>query len=121
MATTIFERCGGFATVRKVVSAFYDKILDSEALQPYFANVDMRRLIDHQTKFISYVMGGPASYSDEVLQRVHAPLNITHGDFAEMVSLLRETLEDFDFEPADVDYVEGQLTKREPFIVARRD
>lgn len=53
MATTVFERCGGFAAVRKVLSAFYDKMLDSEALKGYFDGVDMRRLIDHQTKFVS--------------------------------------------------------------------
>jgi len=29
MATTVFQRCGGFATVRKVLSVFYDKMLDS--------------------------------------------------------------------------------------------
>ena len=49
MATTVFERYGGFAAVRKVISAFYDKLLDSEMLSGYFANIDMRRLIDHQT------------------------------------------------------------------------
>jgi hypothetical protein len=47
--TTVFERCGGFASVRKVISTFYDKILDSTVLSGYFADVDMRRLIDHQT------------------------------------------------------------------------
>jgi hypothetical protein len=46
---TMFERYGGFATVSKVVMAFYDKALDSDVIGVYFENVDMPALIDHQT------------------------------------------------------------------------
>ena len=120
MPQSIFDRVGGFAAVRKVVSAFYDKMLDSQRLQPYFAKVDMRGLIDHQTKFIAAVMGGPASFSDDVLRRVHAPLGITYDEFNEMAGLLADTLEEFSFEQADIDYVVQEIMKREPLIVARR-
>lgn len=119
MTQTIFERYGGFASVRKVVSAFYDRILDSESLAPYFENTNMRVLIDHQTQFISTVMGGPGIMSDDVLRRVHAPLNITRAHFLRMAELLSETLEDFDYEDEDVQYVEQQILKREPLIVTR--
>jgi hemoglobin len=50
MAPTIFERYGGFGTFHQVVSVFYDRMLASPVTSPYFANVDMRRLIDHQTR-----------------------------------------------------------------------
>ena len=119
MATTVFERCGGFATVRKVISAFYDKLLDSEMLSGYFADVDMRRLIDHQTKFISSIMGGPASFSDDALRRAHAKLGLSHGELVEMAGLLRETLEDFDLEKADIEQVHNEIMKRENLIVTR--
>ncbi|MEE9209315.1 MAG: group 1 truncated hemoglobin [Kiloniellales bacterium] len=119
MATTVFERCGGFASVRKVISAFYDKLLDSTALSGYFANVDMRRLIDHQTKFVSSIMGGPASFSDEALRRAHAKLGLSHEDLLEMGGLLRETLEDFDFEKVDIEHVCNEIMKRESLVVTR--
>ncbi len=61
MAKTMFERYGGFAAVSRVVSSFYDKILDSDITSPYFADIDMAKQIDHQTKFVAYLMGGPAS------------------------------------------------------------
>lgn len=119
MATTVFERCGGFSSVRKVISAFYDKLLDSEMLSGYFANIDMRRLIDHQTKFVSSIMGGPASFSDDALRRAHANLGLSYEEFLEMISLLRETLEDFDMEKADIEQVCSEIVKRESLIVAR--
>ena len=90
MALTIYERVGGFASVRKVVSAFYDKALESALIAHHFEQVEMPRLIDHQTRFISFLMGGPASYSDEHIQHVHARLAITLAEFDEMIELLRD-------------------------------
>ena len=120
MKQTIFERCGGFAHVSRVVLSFYDKVLDSPDLSPYFANTDMRRLIDHQTKFIAAMMDGPASYTNEQLERVHAHLGITEPAFFEIIALLKETLEDFDLEDEDIRYVERNMVNRKNYIVARK-
>ena len=117
MNQTIFERNGGFATVRKVVSTFYEYVLEDEVVSPYFAGVDMRRQIDHQSKFISAVMGGPASYSDEHLQRVHARLGINHEAFVVISGLLQEAMEDHDMAPADVDAVVKAFGAREHLVV----
>ena len=117
MSQTIFERYGGFATVRKVVSTFYDYVLEDEVMAPYFTGVDMRHQIDHQSKFISAVMGGPASYSDDHLQRVHARLGIDREAFTVMARLLREAMEDHDMAPADVDAVMHQIAIREHLVV----
>ena len=121
MANTIFERCGGFASVSKLVLAFYDKALDSDVLADYFADVEMARLIDHQTKFFAALMGGPASYTNEHIRRVHATLGIDTAAFEEMSTLLEETLEEFDLADADIEAVMGEIRAREPFIVTRRD
>lgn len=117
MNQTIFERNGGFATVRKIVSTFYDYCLDDEVMAPYFAGIDMRRQVDHQSKFISAVMGGPASYGDDHLQRVHARLAITHDAFLVMSGLLREAMEDHDMAEADVDAVVREVAIREHLVV----
>jgi len=119
MRQSIFERCGGFATVRKIISDFYEKVMNSPALERHFVDVDMRALIDHQTKFVASVMGGPASFSDDVLRRVHEPLGITRTEFLEAADLLRETLEDYDLAPEDVAAVYKEIMKRELLIVSR--
>lgn len=119
MRQTIFERSGGFASVRRVVSDFYDRVLESPILSPYFEDVEMARLVDHQSRFISSMMGGPGSYTDEHLQRIHAHLAIGHEAFAAMVATLRDTLEDHDFERADVATVIAEIERREPLIVTR--
>jgi hemoglobin len=119
MSQTIFERVGGFATVRRIVSSFYEKVLDSPTLSPYFERIEMRRLVDHQTRFISSVMGGPASFTDDHLRRVHEGLGISHDEYAELAGHLRESLEEHDVSPADADEVHKAIVRRERFIVER--
>jgi hemoglobin len=119
MATTIFERYGGFAKVSRVVMVFYDKVLESDMIGGYFEDVDLPRLIDPQTKFIASVMGGPASFSDDHLQRAHAGLGIDDAAFSEMLSLLEQTFSEFGFDKPDIDSVIAQVRTRAPFIITR--
>lgn len=120
MAGSMFERYGGFTKVSRIVAAFYDKVLESPVLSPYFAHTDMRRLIDHQTKFIAQLMGGPASYSNDALERAHAHLNIDAAAFAEMITLLTEALEDFDVEAADVAALIDDVRSLSRYIITRK-
>lgn len=120
MATSLFEKYGGFSSVSKIVSGFYDKVLDSDTIGPYFDNVDMRQQIDHQTKFIASLMGGPASYSDDALRKVHEGHNIDQSAYDEMATLLRETLEEFDIQDDDVDQVMNEIAARANLVITRR-
>lgn len=119
MRPTVFERLGGFAKVRLLVSEFYDRVLESPTLAPYFAGVDMRRLVDHQTKFFSSIMGGPATFTDEHLERAHRHLNILPEHFDEVGEVLAETLEDADIDAAIVERIMAQVMAVRHRIIAR--
>lgn len=119
LAQSLFDRYGGFAQVSRIVSSFYDRVLESSVLAPYFEKIDMRRLIDHQTKFIAALMGGPVSYSNEHLERVHAHLHVTDEAFNEAVALLRETFEDFDLDESDIGTLTNEIVSRKNFIVIK--
>jgi hemoglobin len=56
--TTLYDKYGGFASVNKLVQAFYGKISESENLAPYFEGVDTQKLMDHQTKFFLVFWAG---------------------------------------------------------------
>jgi hemoglobin len=119
MRRTIFERYGGFAQVSRIVMDFYNRILDSPITNPFFEHIEMKRLIDHQTKFIASVMGGPASYTNDHLERVHAHLGITEPAFFEAMDLLKETLEDNELEDDDIEQVMDEMISRKNFVVSR--
>ena len=38
---SLFEKYGGVVVVHDIVSAFYDRVLDDDALANYFMNSDM--------------------------------------------------------------------------------
>ena len=120
MRQTIFERYGGFSVVSKVVMSFYDKILDSPTTSSYFNGVDMKRLIDHQTKFFAALMGGPASYTNDHLEKVHARLGITEAAFMEAMVLMKDTLEEFDFQDDDIRQIQDEMMNRKNYIVAKK-
>ena len=117
MAITLYDKYGGFAVLNRVVMAFYDNVIDCDVLAPYFEAVEMGRLIDHQTKFLASLLGGPASFTDEHLRHVHSTLGITDAAFDRMKTTMRETLVEHGFSVTDADSVVDKIERRRRIIV----
>ncbi|MCC3305531.1 group I truncated hemoglobin [Sneathiella sp. HT1-7] len=116
---SLFEKYGGFSTVSKIVLDFYDVLLDSDEVGPFFDDVEMARLIDHQTKFIASLLGGPASYTDEQLYRLHERLKLENQHFDEVLETLSKTLARHGFSVADIAQVNDELEQRRSVIVSQ--
>lgn len=114
----LFHRIGGFGRVSRIVMDFYDRVLDDDLLAPWFENTDMATLVDHQTKFVASLMGGPAAYSDETLKRVHARLGIDRAAFDAMKVCLGGALADHGLAEADLDAVMEEIERCAPLIVS---
>ena len=117
MAKTLFDKYGGFSVVSRIVLDLYERLLDDDDVGPFFDNVDMRRIVDHQTKFVSSLMGGPASYTDEQIRRTHDHLVITPAHFDRLSTLLAQTLADHGVSGEDVETVVAQFEARRPLVV----
>jgi hemoglobin len=91
-SATLLDRFGGVSAVSHLVFGFYDKVTKSPRLAPYFASADMSTVIKHQTQFLSSLMGGPASFTDEQIRAFHAHLGIDEPAFVEMLQILQATL-----------------------------
>jgi hemoglobin len=105
MEESLYKKYGGFAKVSRIVLALYDRILDDDTIGPYFDDIDMNRIVDHQTKFISALLGGPASYTPDQIEKMHSHLDINAEEFETLIGILREVLTAHDFEPDDVEVV----------------
>jgi hemoglobin len=117
--SNLFQRIGGLEGTTRIALSLYDRVMESERLEPFFAGVDMQRLVDHQARFLGSIMGGPDSFTDQELKAVHGPLAIDRESFREMIAQFRLALEDHDVPSADIEIVLADLTKREPCIVTR--
>lgn len=115
----MFHRYGGLDRVSDLVMRFYDRVLASERLAPFFRGIDMRRLVEHQAMYISAVMGGPASFSEAHLREVHAHLEISDADFDEMLAHFRAAMEEKAFAPEDKEAAMRRLASLRRVIVSR--
>jgi hemoglobin len=117
MGKSLFDKYGGFSTVSRIVMTLYDKLLDDDDVGPFFDDVDMPRLIDHQTKFVSSLMGGPASFTDEHIANAHRKLTVGNSHFDRLKDLIHETLSEFAVEPNDIDTVLAAFEVRRPLLI----
>ena len=121
MERTLFDKYGGFSTVSRIVLRLYEQLLDDDDLGPFFDDVDMPKLVDHQTKFISSLLGGPASFTDKHLQMAHRHMTIEHAHMDRLKEILTDTLTEFDVEEADVALVIDAFEARRTLLVEGPD
>jgi len=114
---SLYEKYGGFSTVSKIVMTLYDKLLDDDDVGPFFDDVDMPKLIDHQTKFVSSLMGGPASFTDTHIENAHKHLVINDAHFDQLKVLVNETLGEFGVDPEDIDTVLAAFEQRRGLLI----
>ena len=119
MEKTLFDKYGGFSVVSKIVLSLYDKLLDDDDVGPFFEDVDMPRLIDHQTKFVSSLMGGPASFTDDHIERAHRDMTIEHHHFDSLKELLSDTLTEFGVDGADIETIVGAFEQRRELLIEK--
>lgn len=102
MDVSLFHKYGGIQTISTLVHDSYDDILLEPILAPLFQDVDMAKLLDHQVKFFSHVLGGPAHYEGRSLEAAHRGLSIGDDQFQKLVDILQANLQELDVAPDDV-------------------
>jgi len=117
MEQSLFEKYGGFAKVSKIVLALYNRVIEDDEIGPFFDNVDMSRIVDHQTKFVSSLLGGPASFSDDQIARMHNHLAISNEHFERLKEILFATLAEHGMEPSDIEFVVNAFDQRRNLVV----
>jgi len=100
--STLYEKFGGEGTIAKVVDYFYDLVLADETVNYFFEHTDMEKQRRHQTKFISFALGGPNQYTGDSMAKVHQNMNLQPVHFDAIVKHLRAALTHFGVGEADI-------------------
>ena len=100
--TSLYEKLGGEEAISKVVDTFYDLVLADPTVNHFFANTDMEKQRKHQTKFISFALGGPNQYTGGSMAKVHTGMNLQENHFQAIVDHLTEALRRHNIEEADI-------------------
>lgn len=105
---TLYERLGGASAVNAAVDIFYQRVLADKTISHFFASIDMNEQRAKQKAFLTFVFGGPLTYSGKDLRTAHAPLvsrGLNGAHFDAVVSHLKATLEQLHVGEALVDEV----------------
>jgi hemoglobin len=104
MEQTLYEKVGGEAAISKVVDYFYNElVLKDETVNQFFEHTDMEKQRSHQTKFISFALGGPNQYTGQSMTKVHEGMNLQPEHFQAIVTHLHDALAHFGVSEADID------------------
>ncbi|PGS52669.1 group 1 truncated hemoglobin [Bacillus sp. AFS041924] len=104
MEQTLYEKYGGEETVGKVVDYFYDElVLKDETVNHFFEKTDMDKQRRHQTKFISFALGGPNQYTGKSMSKAHEGMNIQPEHFNAIATHLHDALAHFGVTESDID------------------
>lgn len=101
---TLYERVGGEEAIEKVVEYFYnDLVLQDPRVKGFFENTDMEKQKRHQTKFISFALGGPNQYSGNSMAKAHQGMNLQPEHFNAIAEHLGDALSHFEVSASDID------------------
>lgn len=104
MAQTLYDKVGGEEAIEKVVEYFYNElVLKDETVNHFFKNTDMEKQLRHQTKFISFALGGPKQYSGKSMAKAHEGLNLQPEHFNAIAKHLHDALAHFGVGEADIE------------------
>ena len=118
-APSLYAQLGGADNIAAVVDDFYRRVLADDALAAVFAGVDLDRLRRHQSRFISYALGGPNQYTGRNMRAAHAGLGITPAQFAAVAGHLSAALAAAGVSAALIDQVIGHVASLQGDIVGQ--
>ena len=115
---TLYERLGGHDGIRAVVDDFYDRLVEDEALGPFFEGSDMELLRRTQTDFLCEAAGGPETYDAAPVREAHLHVPFTPEHIQRAVELLEESLDAFDVPEEDAQKVVNAVAAYEADLLA---
>jgi hemoglobin len=94
---SLFLRIGGKDALNAVVDIFYAKVLESEKIKHFFADLEMNAQRAKMKNFLLFAFGAPktiAFYEGKKMREAHAHLHLKEEHFYEVAQLLLATLQE---------------------------
>jgi hemoglobin len=105
---TLHHNSGGDEMLALAVEDLYKRLLTDQLLAPWFVDVDLAALKEHQRAFLAVVLGGPEAYDGRSMRNAHTGMAITNEAYTAMLGHLTDALEELSVEPEAL----GQIVKR---------
>jgi hemoglobin len=77
-------------------------VLKDETVQHFLVNTTIEKQKQHQTKFISFTLGGPKNYTGKSMAKAHEGMNIQPEHFNAIATHLHDALAHYGVEESDI-------------------
>ncbi len=125
MTSTFFDEIGGEATIRRIVSRFYEGVAGDEVLRPMYPEEDLGPAEERFRMFLVQYWGGPTTYSDQRghprLRMRHAPFPVTLGARDRWLGHFRAALDEVGLTPEQDAQFWSYVTHAATFMVNSED
>ena len=118
-APTLYERLGGREKLPSVIEELYRRVLADPLLAPFFEGVDIERLKQKQTIFLTSAFDGPGDASGVELASSHHGRGIEREHFSAFVGHLAAALEHHDAPAHEIDEAIGRIATYDQSITGR--
>jgi hemoglobin len=123
-SSSLYEALGGEQTVKKLVEAFYLRVIKDPDLSPLFQN-GIEEIMRKQFMFLTQFLGGTSLYSDEFghpqMRYRHLPFEITPRRAKAWLKCMSEAMNEIGLEGPAKDYFYERLTQVAAHMVNTSD
>lgn len=113
-SATLYDALGGEPTVKKLVEAFYPRVIQDSDLSPLFQN-GIDEIMRKQFMFLTQFLGGAPLYSEEFghpqMRYRHLPFEITPVRAKAWLKCMSEAMNEIGLEGPAKDYFYERLTQ----------
>ena len=122
---SLYERVGGESIVRRASDLLYAHIMLDDRVNYLFEGLDVTRLVERQSQFLTYALGGLNKFGQEHVDAIHLKVvskGFGHSHFDVVVELLRSTLTELDLDPDAIEEVlwRVEITRKDVLKEPRR-
>jgi len=91
---TPFEELGGKFGIQQIVESWFHKVLNDPLLKPIFSEIDIEKLMEKLTDFMSHDLGNNEKIAIKDLKSVHAKYNLSDFHLDSFKNWIKITLEE---------------------------
>ncbi|MEM7737998.1 MAG: group 1 truncated hemoglobin [Deinococcota bacterium] len=115
---SLLEQLGADA-VDLIVEQFYARTLADPLLAPFFENVNLTRLMNHQKTFFYMALGADNTYTGRALATAHKGLKIRKQHMDALVKHLEEALDDYAVEESMIQEVVAKIASFASLVIEK--
>ena len=111
----VYKNLGGEAALQKLLEDLYQRFSKDLMIGFFFDGKDLNHIAGKQKEFLMRAMGATPSYSGKPPAQAHTQLPpILPGHFDRRLKILRETLQDHQLSPEDIEtWIQFESTFRD--------